>query len=154
MIAKINETLAEEFEVEVSDITPEANIKETLQLDSLSLVDMVALIESEFGVKIKGAEMVQVQTFQALYDFIEGRLDEAGYVCQHYGDWVFIDWAKFDSKEGPLCAEQMLLSHAYSAMSSCAMLVNDTRMAEHCSERAEYVKNIWNIRMVKKHWIT
>ena len=50
MIAKINETLAEEFEVEVSDITPEANIKETLELDSLSLVDMVALVESEFGV--------------------------------------------------------------------------------------------------------
>ena len=66
LIAKINETLAEEFEVEVTDITPDANIKETLQLDSLSLVDMVALIESEFGVKIKGAEMVQVQTFQAL----------------------------------------------------------------------------------------
>lgn len=73
LIAKINETLADEFEVEVSDITPDANIKETLQLDSLSLVDMVALIESEFGVKIQGAEMVKVQTFQALYDFIAER---------------------------------------------------------------------------------
>ena len=73
LIAKINETLAEEFEVEVSEIIPEANIKETLQLDSLSLVDMVALIESEFGVMIKGTEMLQVQTFQALYDFIAER---------------------------------------------------------------------------------
>jgi acyl carrier protein len=73
LIAKINETLADEFEVEVADITPDANIKETLQLDSLSLVDMVALIEAEFGVKIKGSEMVQVQTFQALYDFIAER---------------------------------------------------------------------------------
>ena len=68
MIAKINETLAEEFEVEVSDITPDANIKETLQLDSLSLVDMVALVESEFGVKIQGAEILKIQTLQALYD--------------------------------------------------------------------------------------
>ena len=73
LIAKINETLAEEFEVEVSDITPEANIKETLQLDSLSLVDMVALVESEFGVKIQGAEMLKIQTFQALYDYIAER---------------------------------------------------------------------------------
>ena len=73
LIAKINETLAEEFEVEVSDITPEANIKETLQLDSLSLVDMVALVESEFGVKIQGAEMLNIQTFQALYDYIAER---------------------------------------------------------------------------------
>ena len=73
LIAKIDETLAEEFEVEVSDITPEANIKETLQLDSLSLVDMVALVESEFGVKIQGAEMLKIQTFQALYDYIAER---------------------------------------------------------------------------------
>ena len=73
LIAKINETLAEEFEVEVSDITPEANIKETLQLDSLSLVDMVALVASEFGVKIQGAEMLKIQTFQALYDYIAER---------------------------------------------------------------------------------
>ena len=73
LIAKIDETLAEEFEVELSDITPEANIKETLQLDSLSLVDMVALVESEFGVKIQGAEMLKIQTFQALYDYIAER---------------------------------------------------------------------------------
>ena len=73
LIAKIGETLAEEFEVELSDITPEANIKETLQLDSLSLVDMVALVESEFGVKIQGAEMLKIQTFQALYDYIAER---------------------------------------------------------------------------------
>ena len=73
MIAKIDETLAEEFEVELSDITPEANIKETLELDSLSLVDMVALVESEFGVKIQGAEMLKIQTFQALYDYIAER---------------------------------------------------------------------------------
>lgn len=70
LIEKINEVLAEEFEIEVEDITPEANIKETLQLDSLSLVDMVALIESEFGVKIKSTELVNIQTFAALYDFV------------------------------------------------------------------------------------
>ncbi len=70
LIAKINEVLAEEFEIEVADITPDANIKETLQLDSLSLVDMVALIESEFGVKIKSTELVNIQTFAALYDFV------------------------------------------------------------------------------------
>lgn len=70
LIEKINEVLAEEFEIEVTDITPEANIKETLQLDSLSLVDMVALIESEFGVKIKSSELINIQTFAALYDFV------------------------------------------------------------------------------------
>lgn len=70
LISRINEVLAEEFEIEVSDITPEANVKETLDLDSLSLVDMVALIDQEFGVKITGGEIAQVKTFDALYDFV------------------------------------------------------------------------------------
>jgi len=74
LIEKINEVLAEEFEVDVEVITPDANIKETLQLDSLALVDMVALIETEFGVKIAGAEIVNIKTFEALYDFVAERL--------------------------------------------------------------------------------
>lgn len=74
LIEKINEVLAEEFEVDVETITPDANIKETLQLDSLALVDMVALLETEFGVKIAGAEIVNIKTFEALYNFVTERL--------------------------------------------------------------------------------
>jgi len=74
LIEKINEVLAEEFEVDVETITPDANIKETLQLDSLALVDMVALLETEFGVKIAGTEIVNIKTFEALYDFVAERL--------------------------------------------------------------------------------
>lgn len=75
LICKVNEALAEEFEKEVSEIIPEASIKETLELDSLSLVDMVAIIEAEFGVKIKSQEIGTIQTFGTLYDFIERRLN-------------------------------------------------------------------------------
>lgn len=74
LIEKANEVLAEEFEIEVAEITPESNIKETLQLDSLSLVDMVALIEQTFGVKIKSQEVAGIQTFESLYDFIHERI--------------------------------------------------------------------------------
>jgi len=74
LIEKANEVLAEEFEIEVTDITPDSNIKETLQLDSLSLVDMVALIEQTFGVKIKSQEVAGIQTFESLYDFIHERI--------------------------------------------------------------------------------
>jgi acyl carrier protein len=74
LIAKINEVLADEFEVETGEITPDANIKKTLQLDSLSLVDLVALIEETFGVSIKGAEVAGIQTFGLLYDFVHDRM--------------------------------------------------------------------------------
>lgn len=74
LIEKINAALAEEFEVDESVITPEASIKETLELDSLSLVDLVALIESNFGIKIQGTEVAHIKTFSALYDFVFDRL--------------------------------------------------------------------------------
>jgi acyl carrier protein len=73
LITQVNKVLADEFEIEISTILPDASIKETLQLDSLSLVDMVALIESTFNVKIKGTEIIQIQTFGNLYDFISER---------------------------------------------------------------------------------
>lgn len=70
LIAAINVALADEFEVEVSDMTLDANIKETLHLDSLSLVDMAALIESVFQVKIKSSDVGRILTFGNLYDHI------------------------------------------------------------------------------------
>lgn len=76
LIKEVNEVLAEEFEVEVSEISPEANIKETLQLDSLSLVDMVALIESTFKVKIPTAEVSTIKTFNDLYEYIDARISK------------------------------------------------------------------------------
>lgn len=70
LIEKVNTVLADEFEVEVSDIAADKSIKETLNLDSLSLVDLVALIEEEFSVKIQGSEMSSIQTFGDLYDYL------------------------------------------------------------------------------------
>lgn len=74
LIEKINSALADEFELEESVITPEAPIKETLELDSLSLVDLVALIESNFGIKIAGSEVSNIKTFASLYDFVFDRM--------------------------------------------------------------------------------
>lgn len=74
LIERVNNVLAEEFEVETSVITPDADIKSTLELDSLSLVDMVALIDQEFGIKISGAEISQIKTFASLYDSLYEKL--------------------------------------------------------------------------------
>jgi acyl carrier protein len=70
LIVKVNGILAEEFETDIEKITPDANIKKTLELDSLSLVDMIALIDNEFGVKIANTDLPKIQTFQALYDYL------------------------------------------------------------------------------------
>ena len=58
------------FEVDIATITPEANVKETLMLNSLDVVDMIAIIEFKFGVKIPATELSDIQTFEALYDYV------------------------------------------------------------------------------------
>lgn len=58
--------------------------------------------------------------------FITGRLDEDGLYIKRAGDWVFVDWSKFDKDSGPLCAEQMLLCRAYQCMANCAELLNES----------------------------
>ena len=71
IIEKVIETLSEEFEVEQDVITPDAVIYDTLQLDSLSLVDLVAVVQYTFKVKIPVADLPSVKTFNDLYDYIE-----------------------------------------------------------------------------------
>lgn len=74
IISNINEFLAEEFEVDVADITPEANLNETLQLDSLDYIDLVVMIESNFGFKVKAEDFPGIKTFQDFYDYIISKI--------------------------------------------------------------------------------
>ncbi|WP_291864507.1 acyl carrier protein [Maribacter sp.] len=74
IIEKINDFLIDEFEVEQEDIHPEANLKDTLELDSLDFVDLVVAVESNFGVKLVGEDFINVTTLQHFYNLIEQKL--------------------------------------------------------------------------------
>lgn len=64
-------------------------------------------------------------------DFVMGRLDGDGLYEKRRGDWVFVDWTTyFDKDSGPMCAEQMLLCHAYDCMAKCAEVLDDAEQAE------------------------
>ncbi|MFK6999793.1 acyl carrier protein [Flavobacterium oreochromis] len=74
ILEKINEILVDEFEVDGEAISPEANLKETLGLDSLDYVDLVVSIEASFGVKLVEADFAGVNTFQDFYNLIETKI--------------------------------------------------------------------------------
>ena len=75
IISKVNDILEDEFEVEADDITPAANLKETLELDSLDYVDLVVSVESNFSVKLDAEDFVNVETLQNFYDLIEQKIN-------------------------------------------------------------------------------
>lgn len=76
IIEKIRTTLAEEFEIDIELIQPEAPLMETLELDSLDLVDMVVLIEKNFGFNVTGKDFIGIKTFQDFYDMVITRMNE------------------------------------------------------------------------------
>ncbi|MEG0454949.1 MULTISPECIES: phosphopantetheine-binding protein [Bacteroides] len=76
IIDKIRTTLAEEFEVDIEIIQADAPLMQTLELDSLDLVDMVVLVEQNFGFNITGQDFVGIKTFQDFYDLVITRMNE------------------------------------------------------------------------------
>lgn len=76
IIEKVNSLLSEEFEVDAARFTPDANVREILSLDSLSLVDLVAIIQQTYRIKIPVADLRNIQTFNDLYNYIESHIQE------------------------------------------------------------------------------
>ena len=76
IIEKIRTTLAEEFEVDIEIIQADAPLMQTLELDSLDLVDMVVLVEQNFGFNITEQDFVGIKTFQDFYDLVITRMNE------------------------------------------------------------------------------
>ncbi len=71
IINKINTLLIEEFEADADAITPDANLKATLELDSLDYIDLIAITESNFGFKVGPDDFNNIATFQDFYNYIE-----------------------------------------------------------------------------------
>lgn len=76
IIKTVNGFLVDEFEVEESKISPEANLRDTLELDSLDYVDLVVVIESHFGFKVKAEDFTNIITFQDFYNYCFTKVKE------------------------------------------------------------------------------
>ena len=75
IIEKVNTFLAEEFEIEPVLMVPDANLKETLDLDSLDYIDLVVVIESNFGFKVQPEDFVGIVTFNDFYNYVISRVN-------------------------------------------------------------------------------
>jgi acyl carrier protein len=75
ILEKIHEFLVEEFEVDAEKLVPEANLKETLGLDSLDYIDLVVVIENNFSFKVKPEDFTNIATFQDFCDYIISRVN-------------------------------------------------------------------------------
>jgi acyl carrier protein len=71
---RVKNFLIEELEIEEENIFPDAKLKEDMGIDSLDFVDIVVIVEKNFGFKIKAEEMVGVDTYTKFCDYIENKI--------------------------------------------------------------------------------
>lgn len=78
IIEKVNAFLIEEFEIEEELIVPDANFKDDLGLESLDFVDIVVIVEREFGFKVKSEDMINIRQLSDLYNYIGEQVNLQG----------------------------------------------------------------------------
>lgn len=72
---KVREFLIDDLEVEEDKIAPEALLKDDLGIDSLDFVDIVVIVEKNFGFKIQPEEMGGVKTLKDFCDYIDSKVN-------------------------------------------------------------------------------
>ena len=68
---KVKNFLVEDLEIEEEKIEGGARLKEDLGIDSLEVVDVVVLVEDQFGYKMKPEDFKELHTLDQFCKFIQ-----------------------------------------------------------------------------------
>ena len=71
---KIRAFLIDDLEIDEDKISDDAKLKDDMGIDSLDFVDIVVIVEKNFGFKIKPEEMKDVTTLSQFCDYIESKV--------------------------------------------------------------------------------
>ena len=71
---KVKAFLIDDLEIDEENIFPEAKLKEDMGIDSLDFVDIVVIVERNFGFKLNPEEMAGVTTLSQFCDYIESKV--------------------------------------------------------------------------------
>ena len=71
---KVNAFLVDELEIDEAKIEDDARLKEDLGIDSLEVVDVIVLVEQEFGFKMNREDFKDLKTYGEFCHFIESQV--------------------------------------------------------------------------------
>lgn len=79
IVETINRALAEEFEYDLGAMTPETTLFEEMGLDSLDIVDLVIVLETAFGMKVREEEAIRkIRTLGDIHSFVIEKKRQGG----------------------------------------------------------------------------
>ncbi|MEM7646807.1 MAG: acyl carrier protein [Pseudomonadota bacterium] len=77
LIEQINQVMIEGFELEPSQLQPQAQIIEDLELDSLDAIDMLVFLEEKIKIKVDAETFRTVKTLDDVYNVVENVVKES-----------------------------------------------------------------------------
>ena len=73
---QVKNIVVEQLGVSVDEVVPEASFVDDLGADSLDLVELVMVLEEEFGKEIPDEEAEKIQTVKDAINFIKNNMSE------------------------------------------------------------------------------
>jgi len=73
---KVKNIIIEQLGVSADEVVPEASFVDDLGADSLDLVELVMVLEEEFGKEIPDEDAEKIQTVQDVTNYIKGQTTE------------------------------------------------------------------------------
>ena len=73
IFARVKKIVADQLEVDPTEVKPEANFANDLGADSLDTVELVMALEEEFDIEIPDEAAEGIATVQAAVDYIDSK---------------------------------------------------------------------------------
>jgi len=78
IFARVASILVDSFELDASQVHPEAHLIDDLDLDSIDAIDLVVSLESETDLDVTEDELKALRVVQDIVDLVHRKLAEAG----------------------------------------------------------------------------
>lgn len=69
----VRDTLAQQFEIDPSEITMDTNLIDDIGADSLDVVELIMSLEDTYGIAISDDEAVELTTVGKICNYIENK---------------------------------------------------------------------------------
>lgn len=71
MKGKLFELIAEQFNLDVDDLSESTNFVDDLNADSIELVELVMTLEEEFDIHLEDEELMEIHTIGDIVEILE-----------------------------------------------------------------------------------
>ena len=68
---KVQEALAQQFDLDPASITMDTNLIDDIGADSLDVVELIMSLEDEFGIAISDEDAAQLYTVRRIVEYLE-----------------------------------------------------------------------------------